>query len=173
MGERRVRDATGADAQACAEIYAPYVLDTAITFETEAPGAEEMARRIAATAATHAWLVLEDDGQVVGYAYGSPFKERAAYRFACEVSVYLATDRRGSGGGRQLYDVLLDRLGSQGYRVAAGGMTQPNAASARLHAALGFEPVGTFRRVGWKHGRWHDVAWMQRDIGDPAAPDPT
>ena len=162
---RIVRDATEADAAACAAIYAPYVRDTAITFETEPPDAAEFARRIAAATARHAWLVLEDDGRVTGYAYGGPFKERAAYRYACEVSVYLERGLRRSGGGRALYSALLARLAERGFRTAAAGMTQPNEASAGLHRALGFVTVGTFRRVGWKHGRWHDVAWVQRDLG--------
>jgi L-amino acid N-acyltransferase YncA len=167
---RTVRDATPDDAAACAAIYAPYVRDTAITFETEPPDAAEVARRIAVAAARHAWLVLEDDGRVTGYAYGGPFKERAAYRFACEVSVYLELGLRRSGGGRALYSALLTRLADRGYRTAAAGMTLPNEASVGLHRAMGFAPVGTFRRVGWKLGRWHDVAWAQRDLGGVGEP---
>jgi L-amino acid N-acyltransferase YncA len=162
---RVVRDATGADAGACAAIYAPYVRDTAVTFETEPPDPAEFARRIAAATARHAWLVLEDDGRVTGYAYGGRFKERAAYRYACEVSVYLEQGLRRSGGGRALYSVLLARLAERGYRTAAAGIALPNDASTALHSALGFVTVGTFRRIGWKHDRWHDVAWMQRDLG--------
>lgn len=169
---RTVRDATPDDGEACAAIYAPYVRDTAITFEIEPPDPTELRRRIAAASVHHAWLVLVDDGQVTGYAYGGPFKERAAYRFACEVSVYLASGLRRSGGGRALYEVLLPRLAQRGYRRAAAGMTLPNDASLGLHHALGFEPVGTFHRVGWKHGRWHDVNWAERDLGEPDAADP-
>ncbi len=167
---RTVRDATLDDAVACAAIYAPYVRDTAITFETEPPDAAEFARRIGAATAQYAWLVLEDDGRVAGYAYGGPFKERAAYRFACEVSVYLECGLRRSGGGRALYSALLPRLAERGYRTATAGMALPNEASVGLHRALGFAPVGTFRRVGWKLGRWHDVAWTQcdlRGVGEP------
>jgi L-amino acid N-acyltransferase YncA len=159
-----VRDATEADAQACAAIYAPYVRDTAITFELEPPTADDMAGRIARAARTHAWLVLEDDGRVVGYAYGGPYKERAAYRWACEVSVYLEPDLRRRGAGRALYDALLQRLAARGFRMAVAGMTVPNDASEGLHRAMGFEPVGVWRRIGWKHGAWHDVAWVQRDL---------
>ncbi|MER7073203.1 N-acetyltransferase family protein [Terrabacter sp. NPDC000476] len=162
-----VRDATADDAAACAAIYAPYVTGTTVTFETEAPDATEMARRIAAAQERHAFLVLEKDGVVVGYAYAGPFKARAAYRWSCEVSVYLAGDRRGLGGGRRLYEALLGRLADRGYRTAAAGMTQPNEASARLHAALGFEPVGTYRAIGWKLGAWRDVTWVQRALGGP------
>ncbi|MCT2583016.1 GNAT family N-acetyltransferase [Actinophytocola gossypii] len=165
-----VRDATASDAEACAAIYAPYVTDTAVTFETEPPTVARMAERIAAATATHAWVVLEDGRRVVGYAYGGPFKDRAAYRWACEVSVYIERGRRRTGAGRALYGALLDRLAARGFRTAAAGMTLPNDASVGLHRAMGFEPVGTYRRIGWKHGAWHDVAWVQRTL--VAADDP-
>jgi len=164
-----VRDATPDDAAPCAAIYAPYVTGTTVTFETEPPDADEMARRIAKAQARHAFLVLEEAGEVVGYAYAGPFKERAAYRWSCEVSVYLSPHRHGRGGGRALYAALLDRLTARGYRTAAAGMTQPNEASGRLHAAMGFEPVGTYRGIGWKFGAPRDVAWVQRALGEPFA----
>lgn len=165
-----IRDAVATDAGSCAEIYAPYVLETAISFESEPPAAGEMARRIADAQRTHAWLVLEDGGTVVGYAYGGPFMSRGAYRWAAGVSVYLAGERRRTGGGRALYEALLDRLAARGYRTALAGIALPNEASVGLHRALGFEPVGTYRRVGWKLGRWHDVAWYQRALGDDEGP---
>lgn len=167
-----VRDATERDAAACAVIYEPYVTDTAITFETEPPSAAEMAARIATAQREHAWMVLVDGDRVVGYAYGGPFKARAAYRWSCEVSVYLERGRRRTGGGRALYTALLARLGTRGFRTAVAGMTLPNEASVGLHKAMGFEPVGVYRRIGWKHGVWHDVAWTQREIAagdDPPA----
>ncbi|MFE0024345.1 GNAT family N-acetyltransferase [Amycolatopsis sp. NPDC059021] len=173
-GNLKIRDAAESDAEACAAIYAPYVTDTTITFETDPPSPSEMAQRIAAASEKHAWLVLEDDGRVAGYAYGGPFKERAAYRWSCEVSVYLERGRRRTGGGRALYTALFDRLAERGFRTAVAGMTLPNDASAGLHRAMGFEPVGTYRRIGWKHGAWRDVAWMQRalliDEDPPAEP---
>jgi L-amino acid N-acyltransferase YncA len=165
-----VRRATAADAEACAAIYAPYVAETAISFEAEAPSAQEMARRIAAALEHHEWLVLEHDGRVVGYAYGGPYKEREAYRWACEVSVYVERGRRRSGAGRELYQGLLERLAARGYTVAVAGMTLPNDASVGLHRAMGFEPVGTYRRIGYKDGSWHDVAWTQRPLAAPADP---
>lgn len=169
-----VRDASEADAAACAAIYAPYVTDTAITFETEPPTAEQMAERIAASLRKYAWVVLEVDGRVVGYAYGTQYKERPAYRWACEVSVYMEMGRRRTGGGRMLYEALLWRLAGRGFRVAIGGMTLPNEASVGLHQAMGFEPVGTYRRIGYKHGKWHDVAWTQKSLvsGDDPPPEP-
>jgi L-amino acid N-acyltransferase YncA len=165
-----VRPATGADAEACAAIYAPYVTETAVTFETEPPSAAEIAQRIAAATESHAWLVAEDERRVVGYAYGGEFRSRAAYRWSCEVSVYLEVGRRRTGAGRALYDDLLVRLAGRGFRTAVAGMTLPNDASIGLHRAMGFEPVGTYRRIGFKHGAWHDVAWVQRSLID--GPDP-
>jgi L-amino acid N-acyltransferase YncA len=162
MSSGHIRAATPDDAPACAAIYAPYVTDTPISFETEAPTAAEMAERIERSIA---WFVLEaGDGQVVGYAYASPFHPRAAYRWACEVSVYLERGRRRTGAGRALYDVLLPHLTERGYRTAIAGMTLPNPASEGLHAALGFEPVGTYRDIGYKGGAWHDVAWTQKTL---------
>lgn len=168
-----VRPASAGDAAACAAIYTPYVTDTVITFELDAPDEWEFARRIEVAQREHDWLVAEDDGKVVGYAYGGPYKERAAYRWACEVSVYLEIGRRRTGAGRLLYQTLLGRLAARGFRTAVAGMTLPNDASEGLHRALGFEPVGTYRRIGWKHGAWHDVAWTQCPLSssdDPPSP---
>lgn len=165
-----VRDAVVGDAGACAAIYAPYVSETAITFEETPPTAEQMVDRIETAQRAHAWLVLEDEGVLVGYAYAGPYRARPAYRWACEVSVYLQTGRRGRGAGRVLYTALLDRLIGRGYRVAVAAMTLPNDASQGLHAAMGFEPAGVQRRIGWKHGAWHDIAFAQKSLGDPGAP---
>lgn len=171
-----IRDAARADAAACAAIYAPYVTDTVISFESTAPSSEEMAQRMVDAAATHAWLVAELDGRVLGYAYGHAFAPRTAYRWSTETSIYLDRDRRGHGIGRSLYGALLERLAALGYRRAFAGVTLPNDASVGLHEALGFAPAGVYRRVGWKDGAWHDVAWFQRDIGPandpPAEPGP-
>jgi phosphinothricin acetyltransferase len=171
----RVRDATAADAAACAAIYAPYVRDTAITFETRPPDEVEMARRITGSLARHAWLVIEDDdGRVFGFAYGTEHKSRPAYRWSCDVSIYLEVGRRRTGAGRALYEALLPRLAARGYVTAVAGMTLPNEASAGLHRAMGFEPIGVYRRIGHKLGAWHDVEWFQRPLadvdGDPAEP---
>ncbi len=163
-GNWRLRTAAEQDARACAVIDAPYVSGTAISFESEPPPTAEMARRIADAVRTHAWIMLEEDDLVVGYAYGSPFRSRAAYQWTCEVSVYLAQDRQHTGGGRALYERLFEALAARGFRTAVAGMTLPNDASVGLHRAMGFEPVGVFRGVGWKHGQWHDVAWMQRPL---------
>ncbi|WP_226352387.1 MULTISPECIES: GNAT family N-acetyltransferase [unclassified Pseudonocardia] len=166
-----VRAATAEDADACAAVYAPYVRDTAISFEIEPPGPVEMAERIAAAQERHAWLVaVGPGGAVLGYAYGGPWKSRAAYGRTCEVSVYLAPEARGRGVGRALYEALFTELVARGMVVAVAGMTEPNQASAALHRALGFTEVGTFRGVGWKLGAWRDVTWFRRALVE-APPD--
>lgn len=177
----RLRAATPADGAACAAIYAPFVEHTSISFEERAPTADEMAARIERALVRHAWLVAERDPvdgdsaereaangpRVVGYAYAGDFRARSAYRFACESSVYLADDERGRGTGRLLMRALVERLAELGFTQVVAGATLPNPASERLHASLGFRPVGRFERVGRKFGRWHDVGFWQLDLGAP------
>jgi L-amino acid N-acyltransferase YncA len=168
------------DAAACAAIYGPYVTASAASFEEQAPSAEELAARIERTARTHPWLVLEDGGRVVGYAYATQHRTRAAYRWAADVAVYVGHEHQRRGAGRRLYTALLELLRAQGLRIACAGITLPNDASVALHRAVGFEPVGTFRAIGWKAGAWRDVSWWQLrlapgDEGDgepPAEPRP-
>jgi len=167
-----VRDAVAGDAAACAALYAPYVRETAITFELDAPGEQEMAARIAASRAGHAWVVLEQGGAVCGYAYGAQWQSRPAYRFSCEVSVYVEMGRRRSGAGRALYEGLFERLRARGFRNAIAGMTVPNEASEGLHLALGFRPVGTYTNVGYKLGAWHHVAYFQLQLAETVAMPP-
>jgi L-amino acid N-acyltransferase YncA len=165
------------DAAACAAIYAPQVEASPTSFEQVPPDAAEFAERIARTTATHPWLVAECDGEVVGYAYACTHRTRAAYRWAVDVSVYVAVGRRGQGHGRALYGELLERLRRQRFQVACAGITLPNEASVALHESLGFLAVGVYRRVGWKAGAWRDVGWWQLELepagdGPPAEPLP-
>jgi phosphinothricin acetyltransferase len=162
------------DATACAAIYAPFVAETAVSFEELAPAPEEMATRIERLSASHAFLVAEIDGDVAGFAYAGPHRERAGYRWAADVSVYVHADHRGTGLGRALYDGLFPLLTRQGIRVAVSGITLPNDASMALHRACGFELVGIYRRIGYKAGAWRDVAWLQLDLApaDDAGPPP-
>jgi phosphinothricin acetyltransferase len=155
----RVRAARAEDAKAVAEIYAPYVRDTLISFETVPPDDTEMARRIAKVLPNLPWLVYEDDGLPVGYAYASQHRERAAYRWSVDVGIYIAPQAHRRGVGRMLYAVLLAALRMQGYHRAYGGITLPNAASVGLHEAMGFSAIGVYREVGFKFGAWRDVGW--------------
>jgi phosphinothricin acetyltransferase len=159
-----IRPAAAHDATAVASIYAPYVEHTAISFEETPPTPVEMAARIEKCRTRWEWLVAEVAGSVVGYAYGSQHRERAAYQWSVEVSAYVDRNHQRKGIGRALYEVLLPALAEKGFCTACAGMTLPNEPSARLHAAMGFVPVGTFRSIGWKFGRWHDVAWCQRTL---------
>jgi L-amino acid N-acyltransferase YncA len=170
----RIRDADPArDAAACAAIYAPHVEDSPVSFEERAPGAGEMAARIERYVASHAWLVAEREGRVVGYAYATAFNERPAYRWSTYVSVYIADDARGEGFGRALYEALFDRLRERGFRMACAGITLPNEASVGLHESLGFGLVGVNREIGWKQGAWRDVGWYQLELSPaPAGPPP-
>lgn len=156
------------DAAACAAIYAPHVDGRGTSFEERPPTAEELGARIERMSARYPWLVDERDGEVVGFAYATGHRERAAYRWAAETSVYIRADHQGQGVGRQLYEALLDLLRRQRLHVACAGITLPNEASVRLHEALGFEPIGTYREIGYKAGAWRDVSWWQV-ILDPSS----
>jgi L-amino acid N-acyltransferase YncA len=160
------------DASACAAIYAPSVEAGVTSFEERAPGAEEMAARIERVSATHPWLVAGGGGEVLGYAYACPHRERPAYRWAVDVSVYVAAGQRGQGHGRALYEALFERLRRQRFQVACAGITLPNEASVGLHESLGFVAVGINRRIGWKQGAWRDVGWWQLELAPPGSEAP-
>jgi L-amino acid N-acyltransferase YncA len=155
------------DAAACLAIYAPYVESGATSFEQEPPEVARFAERIAGIATTYPWLVAERDGDVVGYAYACPHRARPAYRWAVEVSVYVAAGEHRRGTGRALYLELFERLRRQRFHVACAGVTLPNDASVSLHESLGFTPVGVYRRIGWKDGSWRDVGWWQLELQPP------
>ena len=159
-----VRPASAQDAGACLAIYRPYVQDTAISWEIDVPTADEMAARIGGLRATHDWLVLERDDQIIGFAYGQPLKRLAAFQWSAETGIYVDVHHHRAGGGRELYTQLLRRLTERGYRQAFAGITQPNEASNGFHRSFGFQDAGLYRRVAWKHDSWHDVAWMQLDL---------
>lgn len=168
-GAIRIRQAQTRDAAMIAAVYAPYVRDTIISFEAEPPAAEEMSRRIGAIVARHPWLVAEQDGKVLGYAYAGEHRSRAAYRWDVDVAVYLAAQAQRRGIGRRLYLALFEVLRRQAYVNAYAGISLPNAASVGLHEALGFAPVGIYRKVGYKHGGWHDVGWWALNLLPPRA----
>ena len=161
-----IRFVTLDDAEAIAAIYAPYVTDTPISFETEAPTPEIMRSRIERYTRSHPWLVYELDGCVVGYAYATRHHERAAYDWSCEVSVYVDRSLHRRGVGRALYTALLGALRRLSYYNALAGITEPNPASIGLHEAMGFRRAGVNRNVGYKDGRWWDVAYMEVSLQD-------
>jgi phosphinothricin acetyltransferase len=167
----RIRLAGPGDAAACAAIYRPIVLETAISFELDVPDTAEFARRIATTMGTHPWLVACDrHGEVAGYAYGTVHRSRAAYRWSVEVSAYVAETARRTGAGRALYLGLFDCLRAQGFANAFAGITLPNPASVAFHEALGFQKIGVFPRIGYKFDHWHDVGWWSLRLLDTDAP---
>jgi phosphinothricin acetyltransferase len=165
-----IREADPArDAQACADVYAPYVTGSVISFEEQPPSAEQIAARMAAA---YVWLVAEHEGVGVGYAYASRHHERAAYRWAADVAVYIDSAHHRAGIGRSLYTELFARMRAGGVWTLIAGITEPNPPSTGLHQAFGFQPVGTYRRIGWKAGSWHDVTWWQLELrpGEPGPP---
>lgn len=169
----RIRQADPArDGAGCADIYAPFVRETAISFEERVPTAAEFAARIERIEGTHPWIVAEHEGRVGGFAYGCPHRERAAYRWAADVTVYVDPRFHRRGMGRALYRVLLGLLREQGLWIACAGITLPNEASVALHESLGFVPVGVYRRIGYKAGAWWDVGWWQLALRPPAAGPP-
>lgn len=165
-----IRIATREDAAAIAAIYAPYVCETPITFETEVPSDAEIAGRIERTLVSHPWLVYEQSAAVAGYAYGGAYRTRAAYQWSVETTVYVRRDRHRAGVGRALYASLLELLRLQGFFNAYAMITVPNAGSVGLHESLGFSPAGVTRRVGFKLGRWHDVGTWELPLCAPSAP---
>jgi L-amino acid N-acyltransferase YncA len=171
-----LRPATPDDATALAAIYAPYVLTSPATFELIPPDAAEMRRRLVKVLEKFPWLVAEEAGEVVGYAYAHTHRERAAYQWSAEVSAYLRQDRHRRGIGRVLYAQLFEILRRQGYVNAFAGITLPNPGSVGMHEAMGFELIGVFRDIGYKGGAWHDVGWYQFALrprpDTPAPPTP-
>ena len=158
----RIRLATTADAPQILAIYAPFCAeDSPVSFEIVAPSLAEMAQRIRRTLPGFPWLVCERGDEIVGYAYAGPHAERAAYLWSVSTAIYIGARQRRSGIGRGLYTALLAILRLQGFASAFAGTTLPNPASIGLHQAMGFEPVGVYRDVGYAAGTWLDTAWWQ------------
>ncbi len=160
-----IRPAQASDAAAIAAIYNHYIATTTISFEEEPVAVDDMARRIADVGAKLPWLVFEQEGRVLGYAYATPWRVRSAYRFSVESSVYVAPDSARLGIGKRLYQALLEALRAREVHVVIGGIAQPNAASVALHEHMGFEQVAMFKQVGRKFDRWIDVGYWQLQLG--------
>ncbi|MFD1786856.1 GNAT family N-acetyltransferase [Sphingomonas floccifaciens] len=167
-----IRGARAEDAAAIAAIYAPYVLGGTVSFETEAPDARAMAKRIAASDGLYPWLVAtpgEDDAGVLAYAYATRFRDRPAYKWTVETSLYVAGPVQGQGVGRLLYEALIDTLRAQGFVQAIGVIALPNDQSIKTHEAVGFRRAGVYREIGFKQGRWIDVGFWQCALRDAEA----
>lgn len=171
-----VRLVTAEDAAAIAALYAPYVTESAVSFEAKAPGIEEMQARIAAGGTLYPWLVAEEDGVLLGYASATAFRTRFAYRFTVETSVYVRQGGQGRGVGGALYGALLPLLEVQGFTQAIAALTLPNEASVKLHERHRFTRAGVYESVGHKFGEWRSVGLWQRPLAalsaEPAEPQP-
>ena len=165
-----IRLATPSDAATLLAIYAPYVENTAITFEYEVPTIEDFANRIEKTLEKYPYLVAEEDGLILGYAYASTYYARAAYDWAVELSVYVSQDARGKGVGSKLYDELEDLLDQMGYMHFLACISLPNEASLALHQKRGYQQVAHFPKIGYKFERWHDIVWLQKSLDKQAGP---
>jgi len=161
-----VRIATKEDAQQILDIYAPSVLTTAISFEAEVPSVEEMQRRIESCLLKFPWIVCVVDEKIAGYVYASKHREREAYQWSCECSVYVHTELKGKGIGKKLYQLLFEILKLQGFRNVYAGITLPNDASVRLHEHCGFQHLANYENIGNKFGNWHTVGWWKLQINN-------
>ncbi len=170
----RIRPATPADLPEIHRIYAHAVIHGTASWEWEPPALDEMQRRMEAIlAAGYPYLAAESDGQIFGYAYAGAYRPRAAYRWTCEDSIYIAPEAQGRGVGRQLLGALIDQCTAQGLRQMVAVIGDANSApSIRLHTAMGFAPAGQIRSAGFKHGRWLDQMLMQRPLGESSTTPP-
>ena len=167
-----IRPARPDDAAQIAAIYAPYVASGIISFEEVPPGVEEVRARMAKANGVYPWLVAADaeTDTVLAYAYADRFRERRAYRFVVETTIYVAGDQHRQGVGRLLYEALIDTLRAQDFTQAISSISLPNDASIALHESVGFRRAGVYREVGWKDGRWIDVGLWQASLAEPESP---
>jgi L-amino acid N-acyltransferase YncA len=169
-----IRQATTEDAEAILKIYAPYCNNTVISFESAAPSVEQMQTRIAESNSKHIWLVDEETDGIHAYAYAGPHREREAYRWSVDTSVYVDSSKHHAGLGTRLYTRLVVELHERGFYNAYAGITLPNQASVSLHEKLGFKKIGIYHNVGYKMGKWHDVGWwhlvLRKHENEPPEP---
>ncbi len=171
--EMSIRPATTADAAEMLAIYAEFIIHTPVSFETEVPSLAQFQQRIAEYSRHAPWLVCEMEGRIAGYAYGSRHRQRDAYQWSVDATVYVHGDFRRKGIAVALYGSLFRCLGAQGFCTVYAAITLPNPASVRLHESLGFKSIGVYEGVGYKLGRWHDVGWWALRLRDlPENPQP-
>ena len=162
----KIRTVQLSDAEAILQVYAPFITDTCISFEYVVPSVEEFAQRIASISAEYPYIVLEEDGEIVGYAYSHRYLERVAYSWDVEVTIYLAPKVQGKGLGVILYDALEKLMALQNIKNLYSCITGDNVHSIEMHRSMGYELIGTFPKAGFKHDRWLDVVWMAKAIGE-------
>jgi L-amino acid N-acyltransferase YncA len=174
LENKSIRLATKDDCASILEIYAPYITNTVITFEYQIPTIDEFRERMIKVQSSYPWLVCEVDGRVAGYAYASRFREREAYSWSVDFSVYIKPEHQGKNIGKALYTALFELLKLQGYYNAYAGVAVPNTKSEGLHESFGFKEIGVYRNVGYKFGKWHDVKWyslkLKEHIDSPENP---
>jgi L-amino acid N-acyltransferase YncA len=166
MKDLRIRLANPDDAEAALEVYRPYVLETAITFEYGEPSLEEFRHRIESTIKDYPWLLCVEDDKVIGYAYANKHRYKTAYQWSPESTIYLSEGYHGRGIARLLYETLFEMLKLQGFYNVYAGVGMPNEKSEGLHKALGFDEIGVFRHVGYKLGAWHSTKWFQKHLSE-------
>ena len=162
----KIRTVQLSDAEAILKVYAPFITDTCISFEYVVPSVEEFAQRIASISAEYPYIVLEEDGEIVGYAYSHRYLERVAYSWDVEVTIYLAPKVQGKGLGVILYDALEKLMALQNIKNLYSCITGDNVHSIEMHRSMGYELIGTVPKAGFKHDRWLDVVWMAKTIGE-------
>ena len=162
----KIRTVQLSDAEAILKVYAPFITDTCISFEYVVPSVEEFAQRIASISAEYPYIVLEEDGEIVGYAYSHRYLERVAYSWDVEVTIYLAPKVQGKGLGVILYDTLEKLMALQNIKNLYSCITGDNVHSIEMHRSMGYELIGTFPKAGFKHDSWLDVVWMAKAIGE-------
>jgi len=162
----KIRNATPADAETILKIYAPFITETTISFETEVPTIEEFAARIENITKNYPYLVCESDNKLVGFAYAARHRERAAYKYSAESSIYIVPEYQSRGIGKALYTKLFELLHYRSIKMVYAGITLPNEKSVGLHKALGFREAGVFHNVGYKFGKWLDVLWLEKPLKD-------
>ena len=162
----KIRTVQLSDAEAILKVYAPFITDTCISFEYVVPSVEEFAQRIASISAEYPYIVLEEDGEIVGYAYSHRYLERVAYGWDVEVTIYLAPKVQGKGLGVILYDALEKLMALQNIKNLYSCITGDNVHSIEMHRSMGYELIGTFPKAGFKHDRWLEVVWMAKTIGE-------
>jgi phosphinothricin acetyltransferase len=165
-----IRAIESQDVQACLEIYSPFITHSAVSFELDVPTLSEFQQRVSQITRKYPWLVAIENNEVLGYAYASNYRDRLAYQWNVEVSVYVHADQKQKKIGQTLYTELLRLLQLQGFCKAFAVIAIPNEASVKFHAHMGFKEFALYEKVGFKVGKWHDVLWMQYELNATANP---